>query len=196
MNADGIKLEILKWIESIAGGVVSFEFPFLSDSRRCDVMVVSNDTITAIEIKSDFDNLSKLSEQLYDYKKCFNSVYVACGDKYISSLRKLEKSIGIILVTENGVKLIRKAKVKKSIDLYNLLDMCTYSELASTYQGRSKVEIIKNIIKNNKIADARRLAVKIIERRVKSVFDVYIKEKATTPTLDDVFLLSMRKISF
>lgn len=76
--------------------------------------VILNGTSTVYEIKSEFDNFSRLNMQLEDYKKAFEYIYIVIPS---SSLEKLEihlddNFIGIMILNKNNT--ITKRREAKS----------------------------------------------------------------------------------
>lgn len=74
--------------------------------------VVLNGSSTCYEIKSDFDNLDRLPEQLAFYKKIFDRIFVVVGKAHIEKVQELcAEDIGIIELTQRkNLRLIRDAK--------------------------------------------------------------------------------------
>ncbi|MCL2917040.1 sce7726 family protein [Shewanella litorisediminis] len=121
--------------------LLACELRFLDGRRRADVALIDNNLASGFEIKSENDSIDSLNEQLEDYKKYFDYVSVVCEKSNIAAIRnKINKNYGIILVTENSIKAIRKPKHFKllskrallnSMDLTNLKEFDSYSKLSS-----------------------------------------------------------------
>lgn len=58
---------------------------FRTGSRKADVAIL-NGTTTVYEIKSERDSLSRLDEQLINYRKVFASVFVIAGEKHMAAI--------------------------------------------------------------------------------------------------------------
>jgi hypothetical protein len=73
--------------------------------------VILNGSSTCYEIKSDFDNLDRLPEQLASYKKLFDKVYVVVGQSHLSKVLSIcENDVGILELTpRKNLRLIREA---------------------------------------------------------------------------------------
>lgn len=76
-------------------------------------MVILNGCGTVYEIKSDRDSLARLENQIYNYRKAFNKIYVIAGAAHIPEiLEKTPEDIGVMsLVRWNRISIIRDAKV-------------------------------------------------------------------------------------
>lgn len=66
-------------------------------------VVVYNGTSTAYEIKTDYDDYSRLRAQLADYSRCFERAYLVVSPARISAaLATAPKHVGVISVTSRG----------------------------------------------------------------------------------------------
>lgn len=76
-------------------------------------MVILNGCGTVYEIKSDRDSLARLENQIYNYRKAFNKIYVIAGTAHIPEiLEKTPEDVGVMsLVRWNRISIIRDAKV-------------------------------------------------------------------------------------
>jgi len=80
---------------------------------KCKVdLVILNVTGTAYEIKSDRDSLSRLSNQLLNYRKVFSKVYVIAGKSHVQEiLESTPASIGVLsLLRWNRIHTVREAQ--------------------------------------------------------------------------------------
>lgn len=77
---------------------------YFSEFSAWDVIsdvVVANGTITAYEIKTEYDSFSRLEKQLSTYQQIFDRVYVVIPESKIKSLLKLvDKNIGVLILTK------------------------------------------------------------------------------------------------
>lgn len=78
------------------------------DSRRCDVVFLSNDETIAVEVKSAQDKLKTVASQLNSYINWANKVFLAYDVKHRSAVEQLciaEKGIGLIEFNRGIAKL-------------------------------------------------------------------------------------------
>ncbi len=103
--------------------------------------VILNGTSTCYEIKTEYDSLVRLDEQLSDYSKVFDRVYVVCGEKNLSQVATATSShVGILVLTKNNYLSVRREAIhrKKPIDRYMLamsLRKEEYTKLAGLISG-------------------------------------------------------------
>nr|WP_237509606.1 sce7726 family protein [Pseudomonas oryzihabitans] len=100
--------------------------------------VILNGSSTCYEIKSDFDNLDRLPEQLASYKKLFDKVYVVVGQSHLSKvLNCCDADVGILELTpRKNLRTIREATIStEPIDISILMRSLRaheYRDIAST----------------------------------------------------------------
>lgn len=65
--------------------------------------VILNGKSTCYEIKSEYDTLTRLEEQLNDYLKLFDEVYVVCSAKNLESvLKTADERVGVLELTQKS----------------------------------------------------------------------------------------------
>lgn len=83
---------------------------FRSGQSRADVVII-NGTSTAYEIKSKYDSLARLDQQIEDYKKIFDRVVVVSHAEKLQAIKECTPPwVGVIELPEKGkIKTVRKA---------------------------------------------------------------------------------------
>jgi len=104
--------------------------------------VIFNGTSTVYEIKSEYDTFLRLSNQINDYKKAFEYVYIVIPDKSIDKLKNHldDDYIGIMQLNKNNtITKIRNAKSnKQTFDkevIFNLLRKKEYIKIIQKKYG-------------------------------------------------------------
>lgn len=105
-------------------------------------LVMLNGCIRIFEVKTELDNLEKLSKQIIDYQKIAEEVSVVTDEKYGSVLEKEYKGLGIgILVLNDNNKLTTLRKPKPQYDgleyetLFKILRKQEYLDLLMDNYG-------------------------------------------------------------
>lgn len=127
-----ILLEIIKEY-SLKNTVIFDEFKI--GKSKADIVML-NGSIKVFEIKTELDNLDKLSKQIDDYKKIANEINIVTDERFgrilIEKYRKSEIGI-IVLNTENKLIAIKKPQgLKSNFDtttLFKLLRKQEYLDL-------------------------------------------------------------------
>lgn len=99
-----IKMHLIKWLNDRAmlnNAVLINELPVADESRenfarRIDLSV-ANGKLLGFEIKSEFDNLDRLTGQVELYHKRFDKVFIVCAKKHTNKILKItNQAIGVI----------------------------------------------------------------------------------------------------
>lgn len=130
--------------------------------------VIFNGSSTCYEIKSDFDNLDRLPEQLSFYRKIFDKTYVVVGKSHVDKVQALcLDDVGVIeLTSKKSLRVIREAKISKDpVDvpiLMRSLRVDEYKEIASRlskasidYPNTEIFSVCENILKSSPSDDVR-----------------------------------------
>ncbi|MGC6389030.1 sce7726 family protein [Ewingella sp. S1.OA.A_B6] len=154
---------------------------FRVGNNKADCVIVNGHS-TCYEIKTKFDSLKRLQDQLTSYMKIFDKVYVVCDAVHINNvLSCIPDGVGVIELTQRGaLKKIKKALVNShEIDRDMLIsslrkpeyvciaeeltnnpitssNMNTYSECLDIFNKASSNELrqlFKYAIKKNRGAD-------------------------------------------
>lgn len=95
-----IAKKILIGRHSINTSTMFTEFRVGTNKADC---VIVGDIATCYEIKTDYDNLSRLESQVNSYLKIFDKVNVVISEKHLNSvLNIIPKEVGIILLSKKG----------------------------------------------------------------------------------------------
>lgn len=103
--------------------------------------VIINGHSTCYEIKSEFDNLDRLENQLNQYQKIFDKIYIVTSCHHIKKvIENKNTSIGIIELTKrNSLKIVREAIIEEhEIDIKTLirsLRVGEYTEIVRSIYG-------------------------------------------------------------
>lgn len=99
-------------IEKHANKNVTILSEFRVGENKADFVII-NGTSTCYEIKTKYDNLKRLPDQLLSYSKIFDKTYVVCDDVHVESvLSCIPDHIGVLQFTKR--RSLRE--IKKAID--------------------------------------------------------------------------------
>lgn len=106
-----IAKKILLGRHSLNTATMLSEFRVGNNKADC---VILNGKSTCYEIKTDYDSLVRLEDQLEAYTQVFDDVYVVCSKKFANViLEKIDQSIGILLLSDKlTFKELRKSNIK------------------------------------------------------------------------------------
>jgi len=98
------------------------------NNSRVDFLTINGET-RSFEIKSELDNLTKLSKQAADYACVFEYNYIVLDEKHYSiALNLLSESYGIISIKNNKLYIIKEALKNKTINPDKQLRLFTKKE--------------------------------------------------------------------
>ncbi len=125
---------------------------------RADVVMVTDDAIFGIEIKSDADTYTRLSRQVKDYDSYYDKNIVVVGTKHAHSIEEhVPAHWGIITVEEDGdapdFYILRKPGVNAEVTFRKKLEFLWRPELVKIqeahdmpmYRGNSKSFVVDKI---------------------------------------------------
>lgn len=143
-------------------------------SRRCDLVFFSESSISAIEVKSSLDKMNRALDQVKDYKKWANRVYLAYDIKHDKKVRHLpfkENGVGLLRFSSGNVQLIDDAPTQEH-DKASLLSLMTYNHLRKISRG------LKVNMKGGKQTIAERVSKHLTEDEVIDFFQVFLRTRA------------------
>ncbi|AVX36651.1 sce7726 family protein [Yersinia massiliensis] len=191
-----IKIKLIEYLleHSSSDTVIGSELRFNYGSRRADVVSITNNIASIFEIKGSGDSIERLEYQLDSYKEYFDYCYVVCEPSNIKLVKKnCKKKIGIILVENNDILLIKEAshfKKNKKITLASTLDTSTLRKLTSNNTLKSKHELCELFIKNNDLETVKNISRKHLREKLKCNFDIFYNELGLRINPDDILTLT------
>ncbi|MDA3969102.1 sce7726 family protein [Helicobacter ibis] len=176
--------------------LASIEVPVIRGKRKFDILTIEKDNIIGYEIKSCKDNLAKLNDQIQDYLKICDRVYVILDQKFINSNLELPCNVGVIIFYNQSGKFIFKKMAKKNTPLAYYQTFLITQNKIKEYRKNSKqnsFEIRHHIVKKLKKNDLKEIVINELKYRFLENFLLLkheIKKNSNTIHLDDLFLLS------
>ena len=90
---------------------------FRVGSSKADCVIINGSSI-CYEIKTEYDTLYRLDEQLKDYCSFFDEVYVVCSDSNFKAVSNaVPDNVGIMVLTTDNYLSIKKIAQKRTIPL-------------------------------------------------------------------------------
>ena len=205
LNADDIKTliidDILKYYDNIE--LIAAEVPYLYGKRKADILLITQGTLVGFEIKSKYDQLSKLLSQTNDYLNVFNLYYIVLSEKFKTSsiIKKIPKRVGIIYIGDNGkVQHYRQALLRKNIDKrFSMLfmwksDIKKYLNINNLDSIKETRERFMKQYSNNQIFN---YSLQALKQRYQYGYQLFLKEKGLFTNVDDLKnLTKIRKTDY
>jgi hypothetical protein len=160
-----------------------------------DMVIISESKLYAIEIKSARDDLRRIDNQLLNYNKIFDYVYVITTDKYQAHIKNADDKIGIFTFSDNGdFQLTKKASLLKSFNKEEALNTIPISFLKKYYQLKSSLlahEVRANLCAKSKKSIKECLNL-YLTNCISYKYANFISEKGEQSHFEDIAILSFR----
>ena len=134
-----IREPLFFFLEEMYGKVRILEEKNIGRSRA-DVVMVTDDALFGIEIKSDADTYSRLLRQVEDYDRYYDMNYVVVGTKHAQHIREhVPDHWGVITVETEGdavdFYVLRKPSVNENVTFRRKLEFLWRPELVKIQQS-------------------------------------------------------------
>ena len=153
-----IREPLFDYLEETYGKIRILEEKMMGRSRA-DVVMVTDDALYGIEIKSDADTYTRLARQIKDYDKYYDYNIVVVGTRHAHSIREhVPEWWGIITVEDDGGSLdfyyYRFPEKNPKVDMKRKISILWRPELAHIqelngmpkYREKSKLFVADKII--------------------------------------------------
>lgn len=179
-----LKNEFLnKWLKNELGSKDSLVLNEFRIGKVIADLAMFNGISKAFEIKTILDKEQRLSNQLLEYKKIFNEVYIIIPKTQIDKYIDFDSTVGIIAYNSSSkdFDLIRKPVENKNIDVNVLMEVLhtkEYLKIVQEYYGNipnmsvfDQFEVCKELISKIPTKELNSLFLKLIkERKVNNLF--------------------------
>lgn len=198
-SAEIVKTQIIDHFISVFSNnfFIGNEVMYGTKRKLTDLLVLKNDQLIAIEIKTDRDNLRRIEEQISESKKLFDYVVVCTTMTHLEKIKQLlSEDIGIYSVNEHNIKIIRKPKKQKNLDKNEMLFSMNSNYLkkhlnlsSSTSVNLNSDEIRQQYVRKS-TTKIHKLFVDYMQQKIQSRFNLFIQNRGENTHVDDIPLLS------
>jgi len=183
---NSIVKKILIGRHSINSSTMLTEFRVGASKADC---VIVNGISTCYEIKTDYDNLTRLKSQVDSYLKIFDKVNVVVSAKNLNSvLHTVPEEVGVILLNKSGT--FREVRSAQLIDARIDVRVLMRSLRRDEYVGlaESLFGVAPNVSNTEIFRECERLLASAANEKVRTAFRKIIRQ---TRALDKDFILSL-----
>lgn len=177
---------------------ISHEVRFNDSNRRADLVCLGKH-LEAFEIKSKYDSVATLKDQINDYQKCFEKTSVVTAQNHLTSVLKLcPKSVGILVIDESDeITEFRKPSTRKRLSKQSLLRMIKGKDINQKLRALGKNLHSDDInTKRNKLSSRLNLAETLdfakssLWNASSKQFRSFLNERGKVTNVEDLYLLS------
>lgn len=194
LDANQIKVRLIDFlINNSQSELIASEVSFYQGYRKADLLQLSENIVTAYEIKSDKDNLISLSEQMEDYSNTFSFCYLVITEKHLINVRKVMPSkIGLMVVSNEGIKYVRKPKENKRLSKHSLalglpsqklVSITRDVDVSSIYDRRMYVE------QSTPLESLKECFYKVLIDRYQQKYNNFLSDRGEKTSLSDLYYL-------
>lgn len=154
------------FLKKHAYSMATISFEFRVGQHKADCVIFNGQSI-CYEIKTEFDNLKRLPEQIAEYSRVFDRVNIICANVHLENIMALvPPNIGIIELKQNGIlKEIRKAsKIESEVEARLLIQSLRRDEyvyiaqkISNSIISVNNMEIFEHCAKIMESCDSKRL---------------------------------------
>ena len=107
------------------------EVRFTLLEERADFLIVRENGLAVVEIKSDRDSLTRLLRQLDRYHQAFREVWIAAGARQLAGIsrRQVPDTVGLMTLDGDDIKVLRPAAPSDQRDSKTMLEIFWRDEL-------------------------------------------------------------------
>lgn len=201
--AETIKVDIINWICNgnlgfdMTEGAIANEPLYGPRMRRVDLLLISASGLHALEIKSEKDSLSRLSEQVSEYTQTFDKTSVVLTKNHLQSAKSiLPRNVGIILIEDNNIIEMRPANYIKRLNKKYLATLLPKSVLlqllGAQYKKYDTFQIREIVAQRVPLLKLKTLVIKELKRKYRHLFQYYLWDTQNGSTIDDTCMLTLK----
>lgn len=174
--------------------ILGSEVRFNNGSRRADIVAINEDEASVYEIKGSGDSVDRLDYQLVSYKEYFDFCYIVCEPSNIQQIQQnCPTKVGILVVSENMVKVVRKAQKYKRLNklaLTSTLHTSLLRKLTGNNTAKSKHELCVIFSKKTNLQEIKKISRDKITEKLRESYLVFLGELGETVNPDDILTLT------
>ena len=175
--------------------IIGNELMYGIKRKVVDLVVLQNKKIIAVEIKSDSDNLSRLEEQISEYKKIFDYVLIITTEKHASRISEIVPSeIGIYVFKENLLmKKFRNPRIQRNKDKVEMLYSINAKylcKLEGLTLSKYDTDEIRLKYAKRRTSSIQEILLMYLTQKYKERFTLFMNERGLLTHIEDLSLLS------
>ncbi|NMA73847.1 MAG: sce7726 family protein [Bacteroidales bacterium] len=198
-SAEYIKTKVIDFFIELLGKekiILGNEVMYGTTRKVVDLLLLTNDSLTAIEIKSENDNLLRLKEQLFEYHKNFNKIILCITEKHLTQIKKnIDKNVGILLYKEDSIQVIKNPIIRKKLDKKEILHSIPSVYLKQISEKKINAlnsDEVRAYYSSKPLYQIQKEYYRYMASRLQENYNLFISERGSVSHIDDIPLLSLR----
>lgn len=195
-SANFIKCLFIDFLLSIDKNIIiGNEVMYGTKRKVVDLINIQGEKISAIEIKSNSDNLNRIHEQVEEYKKIFNYVIIVTTTKFKDKiLTCTTNDVGVYIVNDDlSISMVRRPTIQKK---RNKLEML-YSINAKFLMKLEKIatksydsDSIRLFYAKRRISFIQEILILYWKLKYRDKFKLFLDERGEISNIEDLSILS------
>ena len=105
-----------------SNGIIGYEVMYGSSRRVADMVFISKGHSYAVEIKSEFDTITRLKGQLQEYNTLFDYILIFSAPNHIDAINAvLPEYVGLYSINETGILRKQRKKLNRHVQKSEML---------------------------------------------------------------------------
>jgi len=178
---------------------IGHEVMYGTNRLFADMVLVMSDKLYAFEIKSRNDDLRRIENQLLNYNRIFDYVFVITTENHVAQVRALPNAkIGIFIFSQDGTfREVKKAPILQTFSKEDALNTIPATFLRRYFSANSKLtadQIRLSLLKQKKSIIKECLHT-YMKNKISYKYNNFISEKGESVHFEDISILSLRNYS-
>lgn len=175
--------------------IIGNELMYGIKRKLVDLVVLKNNKIFAIEIKSNNDNLNRLKEQIEEYKKVFNYVLIVTTEKYKDRiLNTVSSDIGIYIIgADFSLQKIRSPRIqndRNKIEILYSINARFLSKIGNYSIQKYNADEIRLLYAKKRISYIQEILLTYLTEKYKDKFNLFMRDRGIQTHIEDLEILS------
>lgn len=175
--------------------IIGNELMYGIKRKLVDLVVLKNNKIFAVEIKSNSDNLNRLKEQIEEYKKVFNYVLVVTTEKFKNRiLDTVSSDIGVYIIKADlSLHKIRSPRIqndRNKIEILYSINAKFLSKIGHYSLQKYNADEIRLLYANKRISYIQEILLTYLLEKYKDRFNLFMRERGIQTHIEDLEILS------
>lgn len=175
--------------------IIGNELMYGIKRKLVDLVVLKNNKIFAIEIKSNNDNLNRLKEQIEEYKKVFNYVLIVTTEKFKDRiLNSVSSDIGIYIIEADfSLHKIRSPRIqndRNKIEILYSINAKFLSKIGNYSLQKYNADEIRLLYAKKRISYIQEILLTYLTEKYKDRFNLFMRDRGIQTHIEDLEILS------
>ena len=175
--------------------IIGNELMYGIKRKLVDLVVLKNNKIFAIEIKSNNDNLNRLKEQIEEYKKVFNYVLIVTTEKFKNRiLNTVSSDIGIYIIEADfSLHKIRSPRIqneRNKIEILYSINAKFLSRIGNYSLQKYNADEIRLLYAKKRISYIQEILLTYLTEKYKDKFNLFMRDRGIQTHIEDLEILS------